>query len=82
MERAIKSRDVGRDGKHLNRFGYKAFYDEIEDFIQVTQGLRNKNGKEKDETLDTNKQGNIGGRVKRTNSCVKPLSHMWEPGRL
>ena len=36
MERVINAKDLGRDGVHLNRFGYEKFYDKIFDFIQVT----------------------------------------------
>ena len=36
MERVKKAKDIGRDGVHLNRFGYEKFY-KIFDFVQVTQ---------------------------------------------
>ena len=37
MERVIKTKYIGRDGVHLNRFGYENFNDKISDFVQVTK---------------------------------------------
>ena len=54
VERAIKIKNIGRDGIHLSGFGYEKFYDKIADFIQVTQNLRMKTRKEEAEKKNIN----------------------------
>ena len=54
VERAIKIKDIGRDGVHRDGFGYEKFYDKIADFIQVTQNLRMKTRKEEAEKKNVN----------------------------
>ena len=54
MERVIKAKDLGRDGVHLNGFGYEKFYDKIFDFVQVTQNLRRKSREEETDNRTNN----------------------------
>ena len=70
MERVIKAKDIGRDGVHLNRFGYEKFYDKIFDFVQVTQNLRSKT-REEEKDINNNSMSEKRTRgLKRTNVWV------------
>ena len=70
MERVIKAKDIGRDGVHLNRFGYEKFYDKIFDFVQVTQNLRSKS-REEEKDINNNSMSEKRTRgLKRTNVWV------------
>ena len=71
MERVIKAKDLGRDGVHLNRFGYETFYDKIFDFVQVTQNLRRKSREEETDNNNNKISGKSGRGLKRTNTWVR-----------
>ena len=70
MGRVIQSKDVGRDGVHLSRFGYKKFYDRIASYLEVTKGLRARAREEKEKKA--NRVGKrMNGPTERTNTWVR-----------
>ena len=71
MERVIETKDLGRDGVHLNRFGYEKFYDKIFDFVQVTQNLRRKSREEETDNKNNNISEKSVRGLKRTNTWDK-----------